>query len=141
MRLFTKKSETAETATETVAPVPTQSNGNAVEEIPEGAILTDEVEDPPTPEVEAAGAPEAWLDQTDPEDFRAPKRGFFFVTMRTVKEFTRNQAFDMAAALTYYSIFAIFPALIPLFSLIGLVAIPVQLIRRWPEGWDPRVGV
>jgi membrane protein len=40
---------------------------------------------------------------------------------RTVKEFSRDQVTDMAAALTYYGVLAIFPALIVLVSLLGLV--------------------
>jgi membrane protein len=163
MRIFTKKSAAAETVSETATPVPTQPNGNLTEEIPAGAIVTDEVEDPKVPPVpeesqvpedpevpeaiqvpeppvaETPAEPEAWLDQTDPEDFQAPKRGFFFVTMRTVREFIRHEAFDMAAALTYYSIFAIFPALIALFSMIGIVGNPDQVIRKVAEALDPLV--
>ena len=40
---------------------------------------------------------------------------------RTVKEFRRDNLTDWAAALTYYGILAIFPALIALVSILGLV--------------------
>lgn len=40
---------------------------------------------------------------------------------RTVVEFGRDQCTDMAAALTYYTVLSIFPALIALVSILGLV--------------------
>src|SRR5512132_3698914 len=43
------------------------------------------------------------------------------VLKRTVKEFREDNLTDWAAALTYYSVLAIFPALIVLTSILGLV--------------------
>src|SRR5215208_7210648 len=43
------------------------------------------------------------------------------VLKRTVKEFREDNLTDWAAALTYYSVLAIFPALIVLVSILGLV--------------------
>ncbi len=43
------------------------------------------------------------------------------VLKRTVREFREDGLTDWAAALTYYSILAIFPALIVLFSVLGLI--------------------
>lgn len=43
---------------------------------------------------------------------------------RTLTEFSEDDATDWAAALTYYSVLALFPALIALISLVGLVADP-----------------
>ncbi|MFE9248864.1 YihY/virulence factor BrkB family protein [Streptomyces sp. NPDC007088] len=42
------------------------------------------------------------------------------VLRRTLKEFQRDQLTDRAAALTYYSILALFPALLVLISLLGI---------------------
>ncbi|HNI70562.1 MAG TPA: YihY/virulence factor BrkB family protein [Marmoricola sp.] len=106
-------------------------------EIPPGAIRTDEADEPAA--LVGQEEPGAWLDQQNPEDFQGPKRGMFFVLRRTVKEFIKDQSFDMAAALTYYSIFAIFPAMIALFSLIGLVSNPNQVIDKISESLEPLV--
>ena len=44
-----------------------------------------------------------------------------YVLRRTLREFQRDQCTDLAAALTYYSVLAVFPAAIALTSLLGLV--------------------
>ncbi|RZU33380.1 YihY/virulence factor BrkB family protein [Blastococcus saxobsidens] len=46
---------------------------------------------------------------------------------RTVKEFSEDNLTDWAAALTYYGVLALFPALIALTSIVGLFATPQQL--------------
>ncbi|WP_040338666.1 YihY/virulence factor BrkB family protein [Candidatus Blastococcus massiliensis] len=46
---------------------------------------------------------------------------------RTVKEFSEDNLTDWAAALTYYGILALFPALIALASIVGLFTTPQQL--------------
>ena len=48
-------------------------------------------------------------------------RGWWAALKRTVKEFQEDNLTDWAAALTYYSVLAIFPALIVLVSILGLV--------------------
>jgi membrane protein len=48
-------------------------------------------------------------------------RHWWPVLKRTVKEFKEDNLTDWAAALTYYSVLAIFPALIVLVSILGLV--------------------
>jgi membrane protein len=48
-------------------------------------------------------------------------KGWWDTTKRTVREFRRDNLTDWAAALTYYSILAIFPALIALVSVLGLI--------------------
>ena len=48
-------------------------------------------------------------------------RGWWAALKRTVKEFKEDNRTDWAAALTYYSVLAIFPALIVLVSILGLV--------------------
>jgi membrane protein len=59
------------------------------------------------------GAPES------PGDLKT--RGWWSVLKRTVKEFQDDNLTDWAAALTYYTVLSIFPALIALVSILGLV--------------------
>jgi membrane protein len=51
-------------------------------------------------------------------------RNWWPVLKRTVKEFRADNLTDWAAALTYYAVLAIFPALIVLVSILGLVGEP-----------------
>jgi membrane protein len=51
----------------------------------------------------------------------APRRSPLFVAKRTWREFTDDGCTDLAAALTYYSVLALFPGLIALLSLVGLL--------------------
>jgi len=48
------------------------------------------------------------------------KPSWFYVIRKTAREFSKDQCTDLAAALTYYSILALFPAAIALLSLVGL---------------------
>src|SRR3954453_23789261 len=48
-------------------------------------------------------------------------RGWFAVLKRTFREFKADNLTDWAAALTYYGILALFPAIIVLVSILGLV--------------------
>src|SRR4051794_20607458 len=54
-----------------------------------------------------------------PTDLSA--RSWLYVMRKTVREFSADQCTDLAAALTYYAVLAVFPALIALTSLLGLV--------------------
>lgn len=63
----------------------------------------------------------------DPEDDRKPdslgdieKRSWMYVVRKTVREFSKDQCTDLAAALTYYAVLALFPALVALVSLLGV---------------------
>jgi membrane protein len=49
------------------------------------------------------------------------RRGWVTVVKRTVKEFREDNLTDWAAALTYYGVLALFPALIALVSVVGLL--------------------
>jgi membrane protein len=49
------------------------------------------------------------------------KPSWLYVARKTVREFSQDQCTDLAAALTYYSVLALFPAAIALLSLVGLV--------------------
>src|SRR3954470_10720144 len=46
---------------------------------------------------------------------------------RTLKEFSEDNLTDWAAALTYYGVLALFPALLAMLSIVGLVADPKTL--------------
>src|SRR5690242_12877934 len=48
-------------------------------------------------------------------------RGWGQILKRTFKEFREDQLTDLAAALTYYGVLALFPALIALVSIVGLL--------------------
>ena len=52
---------------------------------------------------------------------RLPRRSWGGVLKRTVREFKEDNLTDLAAALTYYGILAIFPAMIALISIVRLV--------------------
>jgi membrane protein len=52
---------------------------------------------------------------------KLPKRAWGGVLMRTLKEFKRDKLTDWAAALTYYGILSVFPLLLVLVSVLGLV--------------------
>ncbi len=62
---------------------------------------------------ESASAPDSPAQLTKPS--------WSYVLRKTAREFGRDQCTDLAAALTYYSVLALFPALIALLSLVGLV--------------------
>ncbi|HEV2797105.1 MAG TPA: YihY/virulence factor BrkB family protein [Nocardioides sp.] len=49
------------------------------------------------------------------------KPSWTFVLRKTVREFSDDQCTDLAAALTYYSVLALFPGALAMLSLIGLV--------------------
>ncbi len=74
------------------------------------------------------GASERLQNAPHPEDPRKPdtpkqlEKGTWKYTLkRTFREFTTDQCTDIAAALTYYSVLALFPALIALVSLLALI--------------------
>ncbi|MFK4099658.1 YihY/virulence factor BrkB family protein [Streptomyces sp. NPDC019531] len=77
-------------------------------------------------EAETARAPEVGPDEQverqapdTPTDL--PKRSWGAVLKGTLKEFKKDELTDRAAALTYYGILALFPALLALISLLGVV--------------------
>ena len=49
------------------------------------------------------------------------KGSWMYVARRTMREFSKDQCSDLAAALTYYAVLALFPAAIALLSVLGLV--------------------
>jgi len=64
----------------------------------------------------------------DPEDDSKPdspgdltKSSWKYVVRKTIREFSKDECTDQAAALTYYSVLALFPAMLAVLSLVGLV--------------------
>jgi membrane protein len=57
----------------------------------------------------------------------------FATVKRTVSEFSEDNMTDWAAALTYYSLLSLFPALIAMVSIIGLVGDPASTTRAITE--------
>jgi membrane protein len=74
------------------------------------------------------GASERLKNAPDPEDPRKPQgpqrlegRTWKYVLRKTLSEFSADQCTDIAASLTYYAVLSLFPALIALVSLLGVV--------------------
>ncbi|PZS14996.1 MAG: ribonuclease BN [Pseudonocardiales bacterium] len=65
------------------------------------------------PRRDVGGAPES------PTDI--PRAGWHSILRRSVREFRHDDVTDRAAALTYFGVLAIFPALLVLISILGLV--------------------
>jgi len=60
-------------------------------------------------------------------------QGYLATIKRTVSEFMEDDMTDWAAALTYYGLLSLFPALIALVSIIGLVADPETTTEKLTE--------
>jgi membrane protein len=79
-----------------------------------GAGGADDVAPGRTPDPDAASKPEG------PEDLH--KRTWVYALKKTAKEFGSDQCTDLAAALVYYSVLAIGPAVIAIVSILGLLS-------------------
>jgi len=77
------------------------------------------VTEAPTRERRPADARSNGRAPDSPADVKS--RGWLSVLKRTVKEFRADNLTDWAAALTYYTVLSLFPALIALVSILGLV--------------------
>ncbi|MDY0946601.1 YihY/virulence factor BrkB family protein [Frigoribacterium sp. CFBP9039] len=61
-------------------------------------------------------------DERKPQELTdVSKPSWGYVLGKTLREFTRDQCTDLAAGLTYYAVLAIFPALLAIVSLLGVV--------------------
>lgn len=74
------------------------------------------------------GASQKRKNAPSPEDPRKPdslkefdKRSWKYSLRKTLREFSSDQCTDLAAALTYFAVLSLFPALIALVSLLGVV--------------------
>lgn len=67
----------------------------------------------------------------DPDDSQKPdspadveKPSWKYIAKKTLREFSKDQCPDLAAALTYYAVLSLFPAMLALVSVIGLFGDP-----------------
>ena len=67
---------------------------------------------------ETAPHPDAGRKPDSPDDIG--KRGWVYTAKSAFREFQRDQCTDLAAALTYYSVLSVFPAILALVSLLGV---------------------
>src|SRR6185312_4730652 len=69
----------------------------------------------------AQSAPPAEDDRKPDSIGELDSRSWKFILRKTVREFSADQCLDLAAALTYYAVLALFPAVLALVSLLGLI--------------------
>ncbi|WP_243060672.1 YihY/virulence factor BrkB family protein [Nocardioides sp. SR21] len=74
----------------------------------------------PETETDAAAAPDPDAPEKPASPTDLTKPSWRYVVRRTISEFSDDQCTDIAAALTYYSVLALFPAAIAILSLVGL---------------------
>jgi membrane protein len=91
-----------------------------------------------TRRTDAAPGPDSDTKPTGPSDLS--RRSWFYVARKTLREFSDDQCLDLAAALTYYAVLAIFPAMLALLSLLGLVVDPVKTVDTVVEVLGPLVS-
>ncbi|MHA0285090.1 YhjD/YihY/BrkB family envelope integrity protein [Mycobacterium sp. C3-094] len=72
----------------------------------------------PPPDDETRPAPDDPSKPESPTELTRPS--LRYVLRQTVGEFTRDQCMDLAAALTYYAVLSLFPALLVVMSLLGV---------------------
>lgn len=102
---------------------------------------------PPTSQ-QAQGLDRTEPTTPDPEDPRKPdevtdlhKRTWGYVAKKVWREFSDDQCTDLAAALTYYGVLAIFPAAIALSAILGLVGqSPQQSVQTVLDVLDPLIS-
>ncbi|OMH28264.1 ribonuclease BN [Tersicoccus phoenicis] len=81
-----------------------------------------------TPTDDASATARDKADAPDPEDTRKPdsptevsKPSWGYVFKRTISEFGKDQCTDLAASLTYYAVLSLFPAILAIVSILGVV--------------------
>lgn len=74
-------------------------------------------------------------DKPAPDDSRKPdsptdlkKPTFSYTLKKTLREFSADQCTDLAASLTYYTVLALFPGLLAIVSILGLVSDPAKTV-------------
>nr|WP_243177454.1 YihY/virulence factor BrkB family protein [Arthrobacter humicola] len=85
----------------------------------ENESMTDaETDESSTAKARTAPAPDDSRKPDSPADVTKPS--WKYIAKKTLREFTKDQCPDLAAALTYYAVLSIFPALLALVSLLGI---------------------
>lgn len=77
-----------------------------------------ETDESSTTKARTAPAPDDSAKPDSPTDVTKPS--WKYIAKKTLREFSKDQCPDLAAALTYYSVLSIFPALLALVSLLGI---------------------
>ncbi|WP_031273033.1 YihY/virulence factor BrkB family protein, partial [Curtobacterium sp. B8] len=62
-----------------------------------------------------------------PTDLAKPT--VFYTLKKTLREFSSDQCTDLAASLTYYTVLALFPGILAVVSILGLVSDPGKTIN------------
>lgn len=94
----------------------------------ESPVTTHDTENSRSTAKDSAPAPEDPRKPDSPDDLT--KRSWRYVLHKTLREFNQDQCTDLAAALTYYAVLAIAPALLALVSLLGLVGDPATTLDK-----------
>ena len=81
-------------------------------------MATKEAPETSTAKAGSAPAPDDDRKPDSPPDLGKPS--WKYIARKTLREFTADQCPDLAAGLTYYAIFSMFPALLALVSLLGI---------------------
>ncbi|MDQ0863167.1 YihY/virulence factor BrkB family protein [Arthrobacter globiformis] len=81
-------------------------------------MATKEAPETSTAKAGSAPAPDDARKPDSPTDVDKPS--WKYIARKTLREFTADQCPDLAAGLTYYAIFSMFPALLALVSLLGI---------------------
>jgi len=71
--------------------------------------------------------PDSDIKPDSPGDLKKPS--WKYVVRKTMREFSKDQCTDIAAALTYYSVLALFPGIIAVLSLVGLFGQGPQTVK------------
>jgi membrane protein len=83
-----------------------------------------------TPTTDRNGRDDQKRSARRPEGPPHARKGSLFQTVRrTIAEFSEDNLTDAAAALTYYAVLSIFPALLAMISIVALVADPQTIIK------------
>lgn len=96
---------------------------------------------------EGAGEARTEAAMPDPDDSRKPdaptdltKRSWFYVLRKTMHEFSEDQCTDLAAALTYYAVLAVFPAALALVSVLGVFGQADKSVKTVVDTLSPLVS-
>src|SRR5690606_1693267 len=100
----------------------------------------DEVRRPSGDHLHAGDRATAKVDGPEPDDPRKPdsptaltKRSWVYVLKKTVREFLKDHCTDLAAALTYFAVFAVAPSALALVSLLGVFGDADVIVDRVME--------
>jgi membrane protein len=87
-------------------------------------MATEDASETSTAKAGQAPAPDDSRKPDSPTDVTRPS--WKYIAKKTFREFNKDQCPDLAAALTYYAVLSLFPAMLALVSLIGLFGDPAR---------------